>query len=114
MLISYDDYKNKYNTSKLASEIFESYSDVLHLYFYSQIVYTESQIKKRRDIESIKNAMLYQISYFEEFGLYDDGIVSQSASGVSETLNNKKAKGELNISKIFEKHLQPLKVMGKL
>ncbi len=114
MLISYDEYKNQYGTSEMTLETFEQYSQVLHLYFYSEIVYSKKQIIARYDIENIKNILLYQINYFEQFGLYDDGIVSQSASGVSETLNNKKSKGELNISKIFEKYLQHLKVVGKL
>ncbi len=114
MLITYDEYKNKYSTSEMTIDTFKNYNEVLHIYFYSKVVYTKSQIKKRNDIENIKNAMLHQINYFEQFGLYDDGIVSQSASGVSETVNNKKSKGELNISKLFEKYLQPLSVMGKL
>ncbi len=114
MLISYDDYKKKYSTSEMTVDTFENYSEVLHLYFYSMVVYSKNQIIKRRDIESIKNALLHQINYFEQFGLYDDGIVSQSASGVSETINNNKSKGELNISNIFAKQLSPLSVMGKL
>ncbi len=114
MLTTYDEYKNKYNTSEMTVDTFENYSEVLHLYFYSTIVYTEKQIVKRHDIQNIKNALLHQINYFEQFGLYDDGIVSQSASGISETINNNKAKGDLNISSIFIKQIQPLKIMGKL
>lgn len=113
MLTTYDEYKNKYSNSELTSETFETYNEILHLYFYNEIVYSKNQLLKRYDIQNIKNALLHQINYFEQFGIYDDGIVSQSAAGVSETINNNKSKGQLNISSILKKCMRTLQIKGK-
>ncbi len=102
MLISEQYYKSIYTESEIDKTTFDEYANAVKIYFLSRIVYSEAEITSMQNLENIKLMLAHQINYFEKYGLYDDGIVSQSTNGSSQSISNKKSKGQLNISSVFD------------